>query len=363
MNNKTIVHLHLYLYNDSLKDIARKNIKIMKNYGFNILVTSGLPLPEDFYDFCDYIFIDHDNLQFNGSYKSLKPVNFFINNSFMSMNFGRNYQQRHALAVIHSIVKGCHLCKLLGYDNVIKLVYDCFLGTNSADKIKEIVSEIENDNYEMVLYENLRSDIDGDNSDISGQILYYKVDSFLDVFKNLVNENEYVRLSKNIGFEGVILDLETLLYRYLKNSTKKIKFLEEDSFFVDYNDTKFNEVLSTKSETDESGFLYDVSYFIEKGIESNDTVALCVYNQHYPIFNSVEFKIFDYDNNLIDTKYMEARLVGVWSYHTININNVKRIETLHHNSGNVKNYEIKINNGMIEIIVNGQKSSSNLKIN
>ena len=363
MENKTILHLHLYLYNENLKKIARDNIKKMKSYGFKVLVTSGLPLPEDFYEFCDYIFIDHDNLQFKRKYKSLKPVNFFMNTGSVSMNFGRNYQQRHALAVIHSIVKGCHLAKLLGYENIIKLVYDCKLGVESANKIKEIVSEIENDNFEMIFYENLRSDIDGDNSDISGQILYYKVDPFLEIFGKLINENEYVRLSEKIGFEGVILDLETLLYRYLKNSTKNIKYLDESLFFSDYNDSKFNQVLSTKSETDESGFLYDVSYLVESGNTVNDRVALCVYNQHYPLLNSVEFKIYDYNDNQIDSRFMETKDAGYWVFDIYYIDNVKKIETFHTNSGVIKQYEITHNDGVINIKVDGMDTSSNLKLN
>lgn len=362
MNNNSIVHLHLYLYNDVLKKIAIENIKKIKSYGFKILITSGLPLPEEFYEFCDYIFIDHDNLQFKKKYKSFKPVNFYISNSYMSMNFLRNYQQKHALAVIHSIIKGCHLSKLLGYENIIKLVYDCELGVESANKIKEVVSALENNECEMIFYENIRSDIDGDNSDISGQILYYKVEPFLDIFKNVVSEEEYNRLSTDIGFGEIILDLETLLYRYLKKSTKKIKYLEENSFFTDYHDTQFNKVLSTKSQTDESGFLYDVGHFIEKSNHLNDRVSLLIYNQHYPQLNSVEFKVFNYNDELIDTKVLTVKEVGFWSFDVVNIDNVKRIETLHINSGIIKNYNIEMKNGLLEISVNGEEVHSNIMI-
>ena len=344
----TILHLHLYLYTDKLINIARQNIKKMKSYGFKILITSGLHVPEDFYDFCDYIFIDHENIQFTKKYISNNEVNFFMHEYNIELYYKRNYQQKHALAVLNSIIKGCKIAELLGYKNILKLVYDCDLGEKSFEKIKECCFLLENSNHDMILYEDIN------DFTISGQIFYYKTKPMLSLFENIDNENEYERNTLNLGHGNVILDLEKFMYNFIKNSPKNILFLDNKVFFDDYPDTQFNEILSTKSESDKSGFMYDVMHVVDKDKILNDEICLSVYNQQSDNTNTVIFNIFGENYELITTKQLNCNFFKGWSYHIYNVkeNNIKYVETHHLESDDKKTYTLYYAKNLLTIISN-----------
>jgi hypothetical protein len=355
---KTLINLHLYLYNDHLINIARTNIKKIKSYGFDILVTSALELPSDFYQFCDYIFIDHENPQFTKKYSIHKPVNFFTETDTIKLTYTRYYQQLHSLPVLKAMVKGCKIAQTLGYENVIRLVYDCELGIESSNSIYKYIDTIESKNHDMIVYENIR-DNDTD-SDISTQIMYYKIKPFLELFDGTDNEDSYITNTKKLGYGNVVLDLEIFLYRFIKNSTKNILFLDGPLFLSEYNDSLFNQILSTKDDVDSSGFLYDVMLVDGKDNE----IALSVYNQHTNNKNTIKFEGFDFYGNNVFTETLRVNDYGMWSWSIKNLNEVSinTIKTTHLETLIEKNYITNIGHSpLIELNERPVYSTLNLK--
>jgi hypothetical protein len=255
------------------------------------------------------------------------------------------------------MVKGCKIAQTLGYENVIRLVYDCELGIESSNSIYKYIDTIESKNHDMIVYENIR-DNDTD-SDISTQIMYYKIKPFLELFDGTDNEDSYITNTKKLGYGNVVLDLEIFLYRFIKNSTKNILFLDGPLFLSEYNDSLFNQILSTKDDVDSSGFLYDVMLVDGKDNE----IALSVYNQHTNNKNTIKFEGFDFYGNNVFTETLSVNNYGMWSWLIKNLNEVSinTIKTTHLETSIEKTYITNIGHSPL-IELNGRPVYSTLNL-
>lgn len=349
----TILHIHVYLYNEILINIARENIKKLKDYGFKILVTSGLGLPSDFYEICDYIFIDHENPLFTKKYKPNKSVFFFYETNDVKLEYHRYYVQFHCLAVLRSIVKGCKLINALGFKNVIRLNYDCSLGTKSFESLKYYSELLQSSYHNMIVYENIREIIE--DSDLSLQVVFYKCSSIIDLFNELDTEETYLSQTKKMGYGETILDLERFMYNVIKSSDENILYLKGDLFFQDYSDTNFNSVLCT----DTSGFLFDVNYVYEKDTYIKNKIAITCYNQHSSNLNSIQYELYDEHWNLIllnnlSCSYHNEFAWEIYDYVDLKIKYIK-ITDINYNE--IKFYELSFTNDLVIFSKNEQYHS------
>ena len=60
-----IVLIHAYLSDEERKSVCHKFIKRFKSFGYDVLITSHLPLDKDTQDLVDYAIYDKDNFLAN----------------------------------------------------------------------------------------------------------------------------------------------------------------------------------------------------------------------------------------------------------------------------------------------------------
>ena len=65
MKSDEIVLLHAYLSTNERKEICHKFIKQFKDFGYDVIVASHLPLDKDTQQLCDYAIYDKDNTLIN----------------------------------------------------------------------------------------------------------------------------------------------------------------------------------------------------------------------------------------------------------------------------------------------------------
>ena len=65
MKSDEIVLLHAYLSTNERKEICHKFIKQFKDFDYDVIVASHLPLDKDTQELCDYAIYDKDNTLIN----------------------------------------------------------------------------------------------------------------------------------------------------------------------------------------------------------------------------------------------------------------------------------------------------------
>lgn len=358
-----IFHIHLFLNNEGLEKIAYENIKRIKEYGFKILITSPKKLPLYFYDIIDIFYHDKENQLLTFNYSDVEVLYQFIKYENMNLSFGTKEVQKHGLAVLRSMIKGCELAKINDIKYIIRIEFDDILGLNSLKNIKLKLNDILNKETDFLLIRNVYSTY----SDISVHLMFYKCDKFLDVFNYIKNEKTYNDELKNLGIPGKHTMLETFIYLmiefYKEKFNLKVDYDSTEIIKTDYFDTKFNIHQNCFSLTD--GILSDVHYVYENEILT-EKLCLATRNfsseQNIPVEFIIKYK--NTDEKMIVEKYSGG--IGCWNTHILdNINEIDTIYIRNKDKDFHKKYKIKNenNNLMIQNIETNENSLSIVKYN
>ena len=334
--HKFAIHIHLFLTSRDAELVAYNNIRKLKKAGFTIIVTSPKPLPLDFYDIIDIVFHDKENQLFEQAYEDIKPIVQWFANSFFTMNFAIQKIQPHGLAVLRSMIKGCQVGKISGFDYIIRFEHDDLFGKESIKKLKAKVEEIDRGGYDFYLYKN---DYGNQISDISVHLMFYKCDSFLSVFERIKNEAAYNVALKEFGIPKKAILIEEFLWRSLKNTEFNIHYEEGQNQFAEFNDTHFNSRqidLSTKD-----GLLCDVMLVKDANGYHKNELAVCVANSSSEDNADVYFDIYDHSKNITGIIKTSISYLGELAYNIINnCDNIDTIKIRHNNGDHYK--ELKI---------------------
>ncbi len=133
---KFIIHLHLYLSDKENEYIAYQNLKKLKQHGFKILITSPKPLPEYLYEFIDFFCYDKENQLLTREYENIEPTILWTRSGDTELRFVTVKQQRHGLAVLRAMIKGCKLASAYGFEYIVRFEYDDCFGPQSMKLIE-----------------------------------------------------------------------------------------------------------------------------------------------------------------------------------------------------------------------------------
>ena len=167
--DKFVIHIHLYLTSTETELTAFNNLKRLKNNGFKILITSPKLIPLYFYQYIDHFYYDNENQMMELEYKKADPLVWWFTDDNTKFNFVVDGFQKHGLAVLRSMIKGCQIANALGYKNIIRFEFDDLFGKKSMDLIKEICSKIEDKKYNFYVYKN---DYGENKADISTHLIF-----------------------------------------------------------------------------------------------------------------------------------------------------------------------------------------------
>ena len=147
MKSDEIVLLHAYLSTNERKEICHKFIKQFKDFGYDVIVASHLPLDKDTQQLCDYAIYDKDNTLINDIGLKGYITHYTPRFNISSREFFKNST---ILAVYRLLLAGVSYAKLLNKNIIHLFDYDGFLPTD--DELVEN-SLIINNGQQAVLYE------------------------------------------------------------------------------------------------------------------------------------------------------------------------------------------------------------------
>lgn len=332
-----IVHIHLFLNKPNLEEIAYKNIKFIKENGFKVMVTSPKILPEIFYEFVDIFYHDKENQLLQEKYTDIEIMYHWSRTDSFCLNFGVKEVQKHGLAVLRSMIKGCQIAKLNDIKYILRIEFDDLLGINSIKKIKEQFNSILENNCDFSLIRNVYSYY----TDISVHLMIYNCNKFLSVFGSIKNENDYNLELKNLGIPRKSTMLETFIYLMIEHykllNNLKINYLDTSASFTDYSDTQFNVHQNCFSLKD--GLLSDVTYVYKNSSMEN---RLCVASRNFSSIENIKIT-FDLinQNSELSSIIMYSGGINCWNINFIDdISNIEYICIKHNDNDYHRKYKI-----------------------
>lgn len=336
-----IIHIHLYLTNKESEFTAYENLKRLKQYGFKILITSPKPLPENLYDFIDYFCYDKENQLLVREYKEIEPTILWTKNGNTELRFVVSKLQRHGLAVLRAMIKGCKFASLYGFKYIVRFEYDDCFGEHSMKLIEDTAKKIVENDYHFYVYKN---DYAGRRNDISVHLMYYRCDKFLDVFGEVENEETYNHYLDKLGESNQALILEQFILSALEKTNESIMYDTGENLINNYHDTMFNTHQSDPGLKD--GVLSDVMVVKVNDILIDNQVYLAAQNFSSETVQTIYYDIFDINDNLVHTYFLELDKRH-WQYIPISLDNIKTIKIKHNYSEYHKIVEVDVDTKQI----------------
>jgi hypothetical protein len=160
-----IVLIHAYLSDEERKSVCHKFIKRFKSFGYDVLITSHLPLDKDTQELVDYAIYDKDNILLDGPefkghliqyvYASddkggVTPVFNIASREFFKNNT--------IFAVLRLLLAGVTYAKLLNKKVIHLFDFDGFLPFD--DELIENSDKILNQGKQAILYAGATEDLD-----------------------------------------------------------------------------------------------------------------------------------------------------------------------------------------------------------
>lgn len=356
------VHIHLYLTKPNLEQIAYDNIKFIKECGFKILITSPKILPDRFYDIIDVFYHDKENQLLKDKYNDIEVMYHYTKMSELSLFLGVKEVQKHGLAVLRSMIKGCEVAKLSNIKYIVRIEFDDIFGPNSIENVKNVIDDLKVNNYDFDLIRNIYSYY----TDISVHLMIYECDKFLNVFGKIKNESDFRKELCNLGICDKSTMLETFMYLMLEHYRNQynlnIRYHPTEDIQLLYQDTNFNIHQNCFSLTD--GLLTDVAYVYKNGVLENN---LCLAARNFSNESGlmVQFYII-YKNGTTFTLYMSVGGINSWNIHYIeNADTIDYVYIKHAEKDFHKKYSIKTpgeNNILLNIIDLDTKECSLSKV-
>jgi hypothetical protein len=359
--NRFAIHIHLFLTSREAELTAYNNLRKLKKAGFTIIVTSPKALPADFYDLIDFFYFDRENQLFKENYEDIKPIVQWFANSIFTLNFVIQKIQPHGLAVLRSMIKGCQVSKMIGFEYIIRFEYDDLFGKESIKKLKEKIDLVINEGYDFYLYKNDYGE-NKERSDISVHLMFYKCDSFLSVFEKIKNETDYNKALEDFGLPKKAILLEEFIWLSLKDTKYNIWYQGGQSQSLEFSDTHFNSKqidLSTKG-----GLFCDVMIIKDSNGYRKNELSVAVSNVSSEEDTDVYFDVYDLNENLISTIKTSIYYLGQMNYNIIdNCDNISFIKIRHNNEDYYKTVKVYKEGDQVKIkdpLIIGYENSSEI---
>ena len=111
-----------------IKTTIREYLNEMKVY-------QGHKIPTD-----DIFYHDKENQLFVEEYEDVGVMYHFLMTDAFTLKFGVEALQKHGLAVLRAMIKGCKVALLNNIKYIIRIESDALFGTKSIENLKNIIN-------------------------------------------------------------------------------------------------------------------------------------------------------------------------------------------------------------------------------
>lgn len=341
-----VIHIHLYLTSKETELTALNNLKTLKSHGFKILVTSAKIIPLDFYQYIDHFYYDSENQMLELEYKKAGPLVWWYSTENIKFNFVVDGFQKHGLAVLRSMIKGCHIANGLGYENIIRFEFDDLFGKKSINLIKEICREIEDKKYDFYTYKN---DYGGERVDVSTHLIFYSCKSFLKLFGRIKNEYDYKEYLEELGIPNEAIILEEFIYRYIQKHKLNVYYGNGRTMQELFYDSAFNMHQSVLGVV--AGAISDVMIIKSKGVRDLQNLCIVAQNVSSELPVTIYFDLYNKDKNIIRTENIYLAGINEWRFDfLLDTKNISEIKIRHQDNPAHKTFKVYFDQDQVNIM-------------
>jgi len=332
-----IVHIHLFLTNNNCENIAYDNIKTIKNQGFKILITSPKVLPLRFYEIIDIFYHDKENILLKEEYLDVSPTYQWTLTDNFILNLASRDQQKHGLAVLRSMIKGCQLASMNGIKYILRIEFDDILGKDSLQNSKTILKEVKENGNDFYLIRNIYTD----SIDVSVHFMIYDCSKFLSIFDAVRDEKSYNVELCNLGIPKKHIIIEEFIYLMIeKNKTEKnapVKYVYHSYIESKFADSRFNIIQTCSAAID--GVLSDAAYGFVDGV-AEKKLYFATKNLFSEKIINVIFDVLKKDGSECQIK-LSSGGINCWAYNCVDwVSEIEEIKIKNEDKSYHKEYKI-----------------------
>lgn len=226
--DKNVIIISSYTSNDSINKITLDCIKSIKQLGYDIILTSHAPIPIDLQNEVNYAIYDKNNLLTYHDYYAF--YNYDDNEITVNMDIRTEKNHiYHGPAVYTNYYNGVALAQRIGYNNAICINYDVII---EDEVFKTLLNELKT---KKAIFNFSKAQ---EGFILKTFIFGINVDFFMDKFKKIINENDYINWRNYIGSESN--GLENMFYHTLKNNLNEMLLLNDDKFYELLSNSKID---------------------------------------------------------------------------------------------------------------------------
>lgn len=144
--SKNLLIIDTYPSTKKQKELLIDCINRLNNIGFDIMIVSHIPLPEEIQKKVNYVIYDSDNTFLPGDRTPFFWINLF-ENVFRVFNSG------HPLAITRNMQNSLLMAKSLDYDFFFFLEYDVLIGETDIEKLLGLKNSMTNEGKKMIFFE------------------------------------------------------------------------------------------------------------------------------------------------------------------------------------------------------------------
>lgn len=217
---KTCIIISTYTANENISNITLEAIKSVKQFGYDIILTSHINVPTELQNEVNHVIYDSNNiLTRHDFYNQAWNEN---SEFYMRINLtGENNNIYHGPAVYTNYYNGISYAKTLGYDNAICFNYDIFI-----TDIKVINTLIDKLKTKSAIFNHT---VAQEGNALRTVLFAVKTEFFVNNFKRVDTESDYDMWKTSIGSESN--GLENMFYHNLKPVLNKIDLISDEEFY------------------------------------------------------------------------------------------------------------------------------------
>lgn len=311
---KILIQIDTFTDTQDKIEITKLCIKSLKDFGYPILLTSHIEVPDEIKELCDYNYIDYNNVLLP---PTINKSFLRFHSDFLSSEIILNNSDPHAPACLSSIINGARFAVNNNFDFFIRFEYDVFIKEEYKNYIKDLIKS--SSKMDGLIFYN--------NNWLDGKIIMIKPELYLKKFDFDINsyDDYYNLLSKNDVLDDNRRHLQTIQYKILNDSGYNINKIPTRNL-EDLIDNR----LSVKEsgifrpvyiEGDKYSFATICHGWLDGEVKVDihlDDVLVHDYTQNY-VANSITYRIFQFENKKykIVSKDLKTNKVEIFEFSSI----------------------------------------------
>ena len=329
---KKVLLIDAFIFDEEQKNKLSNFIDRVKKNGDDIFLISNTPLDKEIQRKVNLFFYDESNRLFKYDYSEYEYFILWRIAGNFRLHTYHEHRQKHGLSVLVNLFNSLNVCKHLGYTHFHRIEYDMEIGDQTLDFIKEIPEKCKD--KKGYFYVNHK------NSTQIFQYFFSEIEFFLDRFKNISSEDEYLSYLDSEFGSLKFWTVEDLMYYQMQKFSDEIFIV--DNIFSELQDSIWN-TSTSRAHLEEYQKTYNTEvYKIKKdGAETGNFLVFTKKESDESMTRDVKISYPDGSYKMIENN---ISVKGGWEY-TIIENTPQRIEIFNDGSlvldldpSNINNY-------------------------